>query len=333
MTTLSTTETLMNNYASIKLLVDKFYDKAYLDNQFSSKADVSQLTEFVTTGYLTTKHTNSVELPTYYYKKTDIDNMLLSYSTGSYVGCNFYTKTETDTLSADKVTNTGDFSLPGMLDICTSGYTDSRIMCNATVGGYTEYAELKAANSHDMSLNSSTTRTDGGWMYFKINNDDYIQLPGSDNKVNIYKDTSISPNLTINGDLDSSMKFPLDIKNSTIHTEFWTLAPFHQGVANSGSWLQFARDGTSNTWQAGMSSDNSYVIRAPDATNMLIVNQNGDATISGSLDVGPSQAQSNVKTCFDHVGSTGFMMMEGRYRDQGFLHFETNYQYGDMFFN
>ena len=25
------------------------------------------------------------------------------------------------------------------------------------------------------------------------------------------------------------------------------------------------------------------------------------------------------------------MMMEGRYRDQGFLHFETNYQYGGMF--
>ena len=54
---------------------------------------------------------------------------------------------------------------------------------------------------------------------------------------------------------------------------------------------------------------------------------NGNTTISGNLDVGPSQAQSNVKTYFNHVGSTGFMMMEGRYRDQGPLHFETNYQY------
>ena len=25
------------------------------------------------------------------------------------------------------------------------------------------------------------------------------------------------------------------------------------------------------------------------------------------------------------------MVLEGRYRDQGFLHFETNYQYGEMF--
>ena len=73
------------------------YGKTYLGNQFSLKADVSQSTEFVTTAYLTTKCINSVEIPTYYYKKTDIFNMLLSYSTGSYVGYNFYTKTETDT--------------------------------------------------------------------------------------------------------------------------------------------------------------------------------------------------------------------------------------------
>ena len=158
------------------------YDKAYLDNQFSLKADVSQLTKFVTTDYLTSKYTNSVETSTYYYKKTDIDNMLLSYSTGSYVGYNFHTKTETDTLLADNVTNIGDITLAGMLDIGTSCYTNSRIRCNATVGGYTGYAELKAANSHYMFLNLSTTRTDGGWMYFKINNDDYIQLSGSDNK-------------------------------------------------------------------------------------------------------------------------------------------------------
>ena len=35
-----------------------------------------------------------------------------------------------------------------------------------------------------------------------------------------------------------------------------------------------------------MSSDNPYVIRASDATNRLVVNQNGDTTISGNLDVG-----------------------------------------------
>ena len=76
MTALSITEALMNKYTSITLLVDNFYDKTYLDNQFSLKSDVSQLTKLVTTGYLTARYTNSVKSLTNYYKKTDIDNML-----------------------------------------------------------------------------------------------------------------------------------------------------------------------------------------------------------------------------------------------------------------
>ena len=46
----------MNNYASITLLVDNLYDKTYSDTQFILKADVSQLTELVTTDYLITKY-------------------------------------------------------------------------------------------------------------------------------------------------------------------------------------------------------------------------------------------------------------------------------------
>ena len=91
-----------------------------------------------------------------------------------------------------------------MLDIGTPGYTNSRIRCNAEVSGYTGYAEMGAANSYDMFLNLSTTRTDGGWMYFNINNDDYIQLSGSVNKVIIYKDTSISGNLNVGVDASTS---------------------------------------------------------------------------------------------------------------------------------
>ena len=50
----------MNSYASISLLGGNFYDKTYLDNQFSLKAGVSELTGLVTTGYLELKYTNSV---------------------------------------------------------------------------------------------------------------------------------------------------------------------------------------------------------------------------------------------------------------------------------
>ena len=69
MTTLSITETLMNNYASLTLIGDNSYDKLYLDNQFSLKADASTT-----------------------YNKTETDTMLLSYTTGSYVDDIFYIK-------------------------------------------------------------------------------------------------------------------------------------------------------------------------------------------------------------------------------------------------
>ena len=60
-----------------------------------------------------------------------------------------FTLTETDTLLADTLINIGEISLPGMLDIGTSGYTNSRIRCNADIGGYTGYGELRAANSFE----------------------------------------------------------------------------------------------------------------------------------------------------------------------------------------
>ena len=52
MTTLSTTEALMNNCASVSLLDCNSYDKTYLGNQFSLKEDVSELTSLVTADYL-----------------------------------------------------------------------------------------------------------------------------------------------------------------------------------------------------------------------------------------------------------------------------------------
>ena len=81
------------------------------------------------------------------------------------------------------------------------------------------YAETNASGSYDMFINLSTTRVNGDWMYFRIN-DSYMQLSGSDNEVTIYKDTTMASTLTINGNLGSSMKYPLDIHSSTTHTDF-----------------------------------------------------------------------------------------------------------------
>ena len=119
--------------------------------------------------------------------------MLLSYSAGSYVDLNFYNKTDTDNLLANKVSNIGDVSLSGNLDLGTT-YANSRIRCHADESGYTGYVELNAYNSYDIYLNLSTTRTDGGWMYFAINNDNYMQLSGSENKVHMYNKLDVNVN-------------------------------------------------------------------------------------------------------------------------------------------
>ena len=50
------------------------------------------------------------------------------------------------------------------------------------LGGYTGYAEWKAQDNYGMFLHLSTTYPNGGWMYFKSDNDDYMHLSGSDNK-------------------------------------------------------------------------------------------------------------------------------------------------------
>ena len=243
-----------------------------------------------------------------------------------------YTKSETYNLLTNKVSNIGNVPLPGHLDIGTYPYTSSRIRCNVEVNGYVGYAELNGASSYDMFINLSTTRTDGGWMYCIIDNDSYMQLSGSDNDVNIYKGTTISSTLTINGNLGSSMKYPSLINGSTIHTDVWTFASFRKGIASSGSWLQFSRYGTSNTWQTGMSSDNSYVIRASGATNVLNVGPNGNVALTGDLEVGSGASVTPIKAHVNHEGSTGFIEIEARWRNQACSSFDTAFGNGYIFF-
>ena len=95
----------------------------------------------------------------------------------------------------------------------------------------------------------------------------------------------IHSKLRINGSIEASVENPLCNKSAT-HTNYWTLATFHRLIANSGSWIQFSREGITDTWQTGIDSDNPYVIRVSDATTCLSVNPNGNVVLTGNLDVG-----------------------------------------------
>ena len=80
--------------------------------------------------------------------------------------------------------SSGDASITGNLDVGSG--SSSKINVHAANNGYTGYAELKAQSSYDMYLNLSTAYPNGGCTYFKINGDSYMQLSGSNSKVNIH---------------------------------------------------------------------------------------------------------------------------------------------------
>ena len=66
--------------------------------------------------------------------------------------------------------------------------------------------------------------------------------------------------------MEATLENPLYVRNPTYHTNHFTLATFHQLMANSGSWLQFSREGLTDTWQTGMDSDSPYVVRVSNST-------------------------------------------------------------------
>ena len=249
---------------------------------------------------------------------------------------NFYTKTETDTLLTGKVSNIGDISLPGMLDICTSGYTNSRIRCNAELNGYTGYAELSAYPSCDMHLNLSTARTDGGWMYFKINNDDYIQLPGSDNKVNVYKGAAISRNvdvgkvLTLKRIPGVSDTTPLVIISDSPGGA--TVATHTSTASNQGCFSFWTTAASTASWMTCVmwGGSNEFVIKT--GSNGLTLKPTGDTSIGGNLDAGTTQAQTSIKAYVNHAGYQGNIQIEPGWRSQGFIYFHTNYSEGLLSF-
>ena len=333
-------DTFLTNYYNIGYLNTQFDLKANVLNTYT-KSDVDDIINLLDIPSISNAINNLgsiiTDVSNTRYTKTEVDGFI----------SNSYNKTETDNLLATKVSNIGDVSLPGWLDIGTT-YTNSRIRCNAEVGGYTGYAELRASNSYEMNLNLSTTKTDGAWMYFKINGDNYVQLSSSDNTVTIYKDTSIDGDLTaknttvvgdltvtgnliynadsnvntytkaeiddklflkvnesygtigskldVRGSLEASAENPLYVKNSTYHTNHWILGTFHQLMPNSGSMIQFSREGIIDKWQSGTDAYGKYVIRYADATSVVTVNQNGDTSIDGDLTVTGNLISDNTYT-------------------------------------
>ena len=204
--------------------------KAYLDNQFSLKADVSQLTGLVSSDYSELKCTNSVGSATYYYKKTDVDNMLLAYSTGSYGGCNL----------ANKVSTTGDASISGGLDV---GQDQAQTSIKTYVNhvGKTGYVEMEARWANQGYIHFETNQTDGLLLFaVKDSLGDGVYMYIGDDIVYIYEDTTIGGNLNVGSTGNNSIKIH-GIGATTSYAEF--------KVSNGQNCVwDFQNPGNSNVW-------------------------------------------------------------------------------------
>ena len=135
-----------------------------------------------------------------------------------------------------------------------------------------------------MFLNLSTTRTDGGWMYFKINNDYYIQLPGSGNKVDIYKGTTINYNLDVVSGTSSRIRSHASNNGYTGYSELNTASAWDMWINLSttypnGGWVYFQ-----------ISNDNYMQLSGSDNKVNIYTDTTG-----GHLNAGQSQAQTSIK--------------------------------------
>ena len=203
-----------------------------------------------------------------------------------------------------------------MLDIGTSGYTNPRIRCTADIGGYTGHAEKMAASSYDMFLNLSTARTDGGWMYFKIKYDDYMQLPSSDNNVSFYKDTTVNGTLGVQRlSITNTSARPIEINNAMHNGPY--LVAISQNYNNNYLLFALRCRPLNQLWCFGVATSNQYIISHENSTKFSI-QPNGNTAVSGNLDVNVSNAPSSIKAYNSMDGYTSYIELEAKWNSQSY---------------
>ena len=161
-----------------------------------------------------------------------------------------------------------------------------------------------------MFPNLQTTYPNGGWMSFKINNDDYMQLSGNGNKVNIYKDTSISGNLNVAG--------RILIDGSHLNVQPKSPTSFQTLVFDQSFSTEFGSDSHGiNAYgrQGGNSHSKFYNGRSGSVCNVLI---------DRNLDVNVSNSQSSIKAYNTMDPYSSYIELVAKWNSQGYVNFESN---------
>uniref|UniRef100_UPI004049C80D tail fiber domain-containing protein n=1 Tax=Flavobacterium sp. TaxID=239 RepID=UPI004049C80D len=327
-------DTQLTDYATMTL-IDVFYDKPYLDNQFSLKADVSTT---ITTDYLTTNYTDTVALTSGCYNKTETDTILLSYSTGSYVdtnlslkadssqlssfasldylhlkctdsvdiASNYYNKTDTDNLLANKVSTTGDVSISGNLEAV------GRIL----IDGSHLYVQPKSTTSFETLIFDQSFSTAFGSDSHGVN---VFGRQGGDSHLKFYNSRSNSNcNVLIDGNLDVGGGISTTNLNLTNSEQYifllvisnnggnWFQGEYLANNANVGCLFRYKTSASTNYWWSGVWGSNINEFKIWFDYKGLSVKQDGSAILTGSL---TQNSDASLKDNVEDVDLTDCMNM------------------------
>ena len=258
------------------------------------------------------------------YRKADIDNMLLSYSTGSYV----------DYSLASKVSTTGDATISGNLEV-------QRLFITSTTAGPFEINNILHNGPYLLAISQNNSNNyflfawrcrplNQLWCFGVAASNQYIISHGNSTKLSIQP----NGNTSISGDLDVGKVLtlqritgvtdtpPLKINNSS--NSGWTVGQFESTLNNIGCLVEYKTFASSTSWWTGVWGTNTYEFKVWFNYKGLSIKPTGDVVISCNSDVNASNAPSSIKAYVTMGGYTSYIESEAKWNSSGYLNFESN---------
>ena len=107
---------------------------------------------------------------------------------------------------------------------------------------------------------------------------------------------------------------------------------YQSTAVNQGFLIAYMTAQSSVAWEEGVNGGVSNDFTIKPGSNGMTIKPTGDTSISGNLDAGIAQAQTSIKSYVNHAGYQGNIQIGPRWRSQGFIHFNTNYEVGLLSF-
>ena len=140
-------------------------------------------------------------------------------------------------------------------------------------------------------------------MYFKIDNDDDMQLSSGGNKVSMYKYTTINGTLEVQRlSITNTSARPIEINNAMHNGPY--LVAISQNHNNNDLLFALRCLPLNQLWCFGVATSNQYIISHENSTE-LNIQSNCNTTISGNLDVGSGPSSRN-RSHASNNGYTGY---------------------------